>query len=261
MIAARRASPFTIAVGLGPTQRAVLRCMADGCARSVAEAATHAGLSVGQTRNAMSTLHRHGYTTPAPPRKWVIAAEGHTAIDILRAHDFLEIQRQRTRDPFGESGPGPTLPVELASFEQKRSIDVHVLLMHEERVVLTREGPGWQLPRGRLATTESATKAAVRTAYDAVGVIIEPGHLTCVHTLHTNGIDTEDRVGLFFRTWQWSGEPTNRRPESCSDVRWFEVTRLPDTLGAYPAAGIAGYRGGAPFGEHGFPSAAKTLTA
>jgi ADP-ribose pyrophosphatase YjhB (NUDIX family) len=262
MIAARHASTFTVAVGLGSSQRAVLRCMADGCARSVAEAATHAGLTLGQTRNAMSTLHRHGFTKPAPPRKWVITTEGRTTIDILRAHDFLEIHRQRRKpDPTAAPDPGSALPVDLADAEQGRPVDAHVLLLHDNQVMLTRHATGWRLPAGALTAGESATGAAARKAFDTVGVIVEPGDLSCVHTLHMHRIGPEPRLGLFFVSRRWIGEPFNRQPETCTDVRWFEITRLPETLDEYPAAGISAYRNGIPFSERGWTEPAEPLSA
>lgn len=261
MISARRASTFTVAVGLGSSQRAVLRCMADGYPRTVAEAATHAGLTLGQSRNAMSTLHRHGFTKPAPPRKWVITIEGRITIDILRAHDFLELQRQRQKhDPTRASEPVAAPTIEPAYTEPCRPVDAHVLLIRDGQVALIRHATGWRLPGGALRAGESATGAAVRKTFDTVGVIVQPGDLDCVHTLHMHA-GPEPRLGLFFVSQHWIGEPSNRQPEKCTDVRWFEMTRLPETLDEYPAAGISAYRNGIPFSERGWAQPAEPLSA
>jgi 8-oxo-dGTP diphosphatase len=63
-----------------------------------------------------------------------------------------------------------------------------------------------------------------------------------VHTIHVDGSGPEPRLGLFFETRRWIGEPTNREPEKCSAIAWFPLDALPDQLIEYPAAGIHAYR-------------------
>ncbi|WP_407656858.1 NUDIX domain-containing protein [Lentzea atacamensis] len=45
----------------------------------------------------------------------------------------------------------------------------------------------WHLPSGKLDAGESVLDAAVREAEEEVGVLVEPGDLRHVHTLHVNG--------------------------------------------------------------------------
>jgi 8-oxo-dGTP diphosphatase len=85
-----------------------------------------------------------------------------------------------------------------------------------------------------------------------VGVLVEPDDLRLVHTLHVNGSGPEPRLGLFFETRRWIGEPTNREPDKCSAVSWFPFDTLPDRLIDYPAVGIHNYRTGNPFSIHGW---------
>ncbi|MGH3875200.1 MAG: DNA mismatch repair protein MutT, partial [Pseudonocardiaceae bacterium] len=73
-----------------------------------------------------------------------------------------------------------------------------------------------------------------------------------VNTLHVNGSGPEPRLGVFFETRRWVGEPTNREPAKCSAVTWFPLDTLPEELIDYPAAGIAAYRGDVPFSIHGW---------
>lgn len=91
----RRVTAVTIATGLGDTQQALLRCMDDRQARTTVEAAAHAGLDSDAAAKAMTRLHAHWYVEPVPPRRWVITEEGRVAIEILRAWDFLALQRRR----------------------------------------------------------------------------------------------------------------------------------------------------------------------
>lgn len=73
-----------------------------------------------------------------------------------------------------------------------------------------------------------------------------------VHTLHVNGSGPEPRLGVFFETQRWVGEPTTREPAKCSAVTLVSPRRAPEELIDYPAAGIAAYRGDVPFSIHGW---------
>lgn len=71
-------------------------------------------------------------------------------------------------------------------------VDVHVLLLREDKVLLTQPKGGqwdgmWHLPSGKLDAGEPATTAAAREADEEVGVLINPSDLTCVHTIHVHG--------------------------------------------------------------------------
>lgn len=128
-------------------------------------------------------------------------------------------------------------------------VDVHVLLVRDDAVLLTQrrdtnpEFDGrWHLPSGKLDAGESVLDAAVREAEEEVGVLIDPADLCHVHTTHVNGSGPESRLGLFFETHHWIGEPTNREPNKCGDIAWFSLGVLPDQLIEYPGAGIHAYR-------------------
>lgn len=136
-------------------------------------------------------------------------------------------------------------------------IDVHVLLVRDAELLLTRRRGGvfdsmWHLPSGKLDADEDALTAAAREAEEEVGVLISPGDLTHVHTIHVNGSGPEPRLGLFFATARWLGEPSNREPEKCSGLGWFDVRHLPDGMIEYPAAGIRAYLAGTSFSVLGW---------
>lgn len=139
-------------------------------------------------------------------------------------------------------------------------IDVHVMLIDEGgNVLLTQRRDRnpifdglWHLPSGKLDAGESVLHAAIREAEEEIGVLIDPADLRHVHTIHVNGSGPEPRLGLFFATHHWIGEPTNREPTKCSGVAWFLLHQLPDRIIDYPAAGIHAYRDGVPFSTRGW---------
>lgn len=145
-------------------------------------------------------------------------------------------------------------------------IDVHVLLLRGGELLLTQRRGGyggglWHLPSGKLDAGEAVTVAAAREAEEEVGVLIDPTDLRCVHTIHVNGSGPEPRLGLFFETHRWIGEPVNREPDKCAAVRWFRLDDLPEAIIDYPAAGIHGYRDGVPFSVHGWSNLAAPTQA
>lgn len=139
-------------------------------------------------------------------------------------------------------------------------VDVHVLLVRGTELLLSQRRDGtaefdgrWHLPSGKLDAGESVLRAAVREAEEEVGVRIRPQDLRHVHTAHITAPDREPRIGLFFTAHQWAGEPSNREPAKCYQLRWFDLDDLPEDLIDYPATGIRGYRAELSFSTRGWP--------
>lgn len=136
-------------------------------------------------------------------------------------------------------------------------IDVHVLLTRDAELLLTqRRGDDfdgmWHLPSGKLDAGEDVLTAAAREVKEEVGVVIDPADLTLVHTIHVKGSGPEPRLGLFFATEAWVGEPSNCEPAKCSGLGWFDRHSLPVDLIDYPGAGITAYFSGIPFSIMGW---------
>lgn len=138
-------------------------------------------------------------------------------------------------------------------------VDVHVLLVRDGQVLLSQRRDTnpqfdglWHLPSGKLDAGESVLDAAVREVDEEVGVLVDPANLHHVHTVHVNGSGPEPRVGFFFDTENWLGEPSNREPDKCSALGWFALDNLPERTIEYPAVGIRAYRNGAQFSVLGW---------
>lgn len=139
-------------------------------------------------------------------------------------------------------------------------VDVHVLLVRGTELLLSRRRDSspdfdgkWHLPSGKLDAGESVLRAAVREAHEEVGVRIRPESLRHVHTTHITAPDRDPRLGLFFVARHWEGEPTNREPDKCYGLDWFDLNDLPADLIDYPATGIHGYRADRTFSTRGWP--------
>lgn len=137
-------------------------------------------------------------------------------------------------------------------------VDVHILFRRHGDILLSRRRSGdefdgrWHLPAGKLEPGESATAAAAREAMEEVGAAIDPADLQLIHVAHAVTANRPARLGLFFQTRRWTGEPVNREPDKCYELRWFSLHTLPDDIIAYPLAGITAVRTGRPYSEYGW---------
>ncbi|WP_424187608.1 NUDIX hydrolase [Actinokineospora sp. G85] len=136
-------------------------------------------------------------------------------------------------------------------------IDVHVLLLRDNHVLLTRRrgtyGDGmWHLPSGKLDPHESLPAGAAREACEEVGVTINPDDLEHTTVLHVADSGPTPRLGVFFHTHRWTGTPTNQEPDKCAGLDWFPLDDLPDNVIPYPLAGIRAYATGTAFAALGW---------
>ncbi|WP_446224086.1 NUDIX hydrolase [Nocardia sp. IBHARD005] len=137
-------------------------------------------------------------------------------------------------------------------------VDVHILLIRGDQVLLSLRRSGdefdhrWHLPSGKLEAGESVATAAAREAAEEVGVDIDPTALRLVHVAHVTAPGRDSRLGLFFRTEAWRGEPFNREPDKCYALQWFPLNDLPADLIEYSALGLAALNSAAPYSEFGW---------
>ncbi|WP_171113645.1 MULTISPECIES: NUDIX domain-containing protein [Streptomyces] len=127
-------------------------------------------------------------------------------------------------------------------------LDTHVILRDGDKILMSQRGGPyghgrWHLPSGKLDPGESLPDGAARELLEETGVTVDPAHLRMVHVVHHHQAEG-DRIGFFFLATEWTGEPANREPDKCLDLRWFDVHDLPDDIIEYPAAGLRGYLSG-----------------
>ncbi|TDD62951.1 NUDIX hydrolase [Actinomadura rubrisoli] len=140
-------------------------------------------------------------------------------------------------------------------------VDVHVILERgDEILLLERQGTGYcdgmlHLPSGHLDDGEPLTHGAAREAHEEVGVHIDPADLVLITVVHHRQRPDLARIGMFFTTTRWTGEPHNAEPHKCGKIQWHDPRLLPEHTIPYPAAGIAAYLTGIPFVAHGWNDA------
>jgi ADP-ribose pyrophosphatase YjhB (NUDIX family) len=108
------------------------------------------------------------------------------------------------------------------------------------------------LPSRHLDEGEPVTAGAAREAHEEVGVHIDPSHLRLAAVVHYRQRPDLARIGMFFATAEWTGEPYNAQPHKCGTLQWCDPAVLPSNTIEYPAAGIHAYVNGTPLTLHGW---------
>jgi 8-oxo-dGTP diphosphatase len=147
-------------------------------------------------------------------------------------------------------------------------VDVHLILeRHDGHVLLAeRANTGYadglvNAPGGKLEEGEDVRAAAIREAREEIGVEVDPDDARCVAVVHHRAPDGEARVGFFFATRTWEGEPVNAEPHKCAGLLWVDPDDLPPHTIAYGAAGLRTYRSGEPFALDGWDANASAALA
>ena len=62
----------------------------------------------------------------------------------------------------------------------------------------------------------------------------------------------KEYIHFFLKASVWSGEVTNKEPNKCDDLGWFDICDLPDNAVPYVRCAIENYRNGIWFGSVGW---------
>lgn len=147
----------------------------------------------------------------------------------------------------------------MADERARLVVAVHVFLIERGRVLLLRRaGTGWgdgqySVIAGHLDGGETVLAAAAREAREEAGVDLDPAATTVVGVMHRRSDD--ERIDFFVQATSWRGEPRNREPDKCDDVRWFSLDALPGNVVPYVRRAIENAREGVWFDSFGWGSA------
>jgi mutator protein MutT len=132
--------------------------------------------------------------------------------------------------------------MQTSSYSPRRGIDYigvgvgAILVDTEGRLFLARRGPKaknerglWEFPGGSVEFGETLAQALQREMDEEYGIQIEVGALLDVvdHLLPEEG---QHWVSPSFVCKICQGEPVIREPEKCSEIGWFEPSRMPAEL-------------------------------
>lgn len=117
----------------------------------------------------------------------------------------------------------------------------YLILIKDDKILLLRrfntgyEDGKYSFIAGHVHEAESLTQCIVREAAEEAGIVLDPQDLKVVHVMHRNTemIKSNERVDVFFTTDKWKGEITNKEPNKCNDLSWFDLDALPENVIPY----------------------------
>ncbi|BCL31499.1 NUDIX domain-containing protein [Streptomyces aurantiacus] len=137
-------------------------------------------------------------------------------------------------------------------------IDTHVFVRDGDKILFSQRGGPyghgrWHMPSGKLDEGEPLAVGAARELREETSLVVDPAHLRLVQVVHHRQSEDVGRIGFFFETTKWDGQPVNQEPEKCLALQWFTIHDLPNDIIEYPEAGLLGYLSESdPLVEHGW---------
>jgi len=87
---------------------------------------------------------------------------------------------------------------------------------------------------------------------EELGISFRRGNALPRHVMYrTRSDETGDRVDLFFEIVAWTGEPENREPHKCDDLRWFGLSELPAAVVPHVRTALTHVGNGVTYSELG----------
>lgn len=133
---------------------------------------------------------------------------------------------------------------------------VHLFLVRDHAVLLLRrfntgyEDGKYSVIAGHLDGSEEIKAAAIREAYEEVGITIAPPDLQVVGVMHRKSDD--ERIDFFLAAASWSGTIANREPNKCDRLVWADLGDLPQDVIPYVRRALDNYGSGIWFDSFGW---------
>ncbi|MDW9611640.1 NUDIX domain-containing protein [Sinorhizobium meliloti] len=114
-------------------------------------------------------------------------------------------------------------------------------ILRDGKILLCRrlkapEAGHWSIVGGKVDHMELAQDAARREAEEESGLSIHSTRFLCVS--EQIEADRQHWISLIYVTENFSGEPRLTEPDKLSDIRWFDLTALPQPLSRFAADAV-----------------------
>lgn len=113
---------------------------------------------------------------------------------------------------------------------------VALLIKKDNKILLQkRKNTGWNdgnwtLLGGGVDGSETILGAAIREAKEELGIHLTKNDLNVVHVLHCRNKDGTEGITFFLEITQWHGDPSNKEPDRCETIAWFNSNNLPENI-------------------------------
>lgn len=111
-------------------------------------------------------------------------------------------------------------------------VSVNLILQNNGKICLMRRfNTGWNdgmyaLMGGHVEDGENPISAIIREAAEELGIVISEDDINHVFTMAVN----PDHIYLYFACENYKGIITNKEPDQCDDVRFFDINSIPENI-------------------------------
>ena len=111
-------------------------------------------------------------------------------------------------------------------------VSVNLVLQNNGKICLMRRfNTGWNdgmyaLMGGHVEDGENPISAIIREAAEELGIVISEDDINHVFTMAVK----PDHIYLYFACEKYKGTITNREPNQCDDVRFFDINSIPENI-------------------------------
>lgn len=95
-------------------------------------------------------------------------------------------------------------------------------------------------------------KALIREAKEELGITIKPEDLEYSTIMHRFADDKSERIDFFFSCKTWTSKEQICEANKCDDLKWVEMSKLPENTIDYVGKGIECYEQNMKFIEFGW---------
>lgn len=117
----------------------------------------------------------------------------------------------------------------------KISITALLILLKEDKILLTRryntgyEDGKYSLPGGHVEKGEEIRDAAIREAYEELGIEIDKDDVKIEHVFDRK-VGDDAYVDFIIKCTNWKGEVQNKEQDKCDEIKWVDKDHIPENI-------------------------------
>ncbi|MDR1694180.1 MAG: NUDIX domain-containing protein [Lactobacillaceae bacterium] len=114
----------------------------------------------------------------------------------------------------------------------KTRLAIYIMFVKDNKILLSKRRStgykdGWYgFVQGHIENGETPTEAAIREAKEEAGVVISPEDLEFGLVCH-NQVEVH-YIDFFFVCEKWDGEIKNMEHDKCEELKWYDISSLPE---------------------------------
>lgn len=123
-----------------------------------------------------------------------------------------------------------------------------LILQEDNKVLLLkRQNTGfsdntWALPGGTLEDCETIDQCLIREIKEEININLNMQDLNLVHLVLHQENNNIVKIGYYFTTKCYTGILNNNEPHKHSDLQWFNLDNLPESVSTYTKHALSSFK-------------------